>query len=163
MKRMFLALALLAIGACTTTGLDSTSKTIESCYDTGFSLHCIVTPGGPDLTLKDVNADGITDTFVCADELSSESDSVSSDSTSDSDAEAQTLGDDEDSESGESGESTSDSDSDSSEECGADSDSDGDDDGVDDMIDCDCTGEDPPTDPPPGEDPPTDPPPGEVP
>lgn len=157
MKRMFLALALLAIGACTTTGLDSTTKTIESCYDTGFSLHCIVTPGGPDLTLNDVNTDGITDTFVCADELSSESDSVSSDSASDSDAEAQTLGDD--SESSESGESESNS----SEECGADSDSDGDSDGVPDMIDCDCTGEDPPTDPPPGEDPPTDPPPGEVP
>lgn len=126
-------LALLLVAGCTEDGLSSTTRQIQSCYDTGHGYICVNTPEGASVQPRDVDGDGVLDQFMCADE---DSDSDSADqSTSDSDLDSDSDGDGTDP----AAESDSD-DSDSDADCGATEDSDNDGDGVPDATDCDCIG-----------------------
>ena len=151
-SRMMTLFALFAVTATTGCADDSLTDTqvasLQSCYDTGFGMKCVSTPGTLQTTARDVNADGTLDEFVCGDTVSqSDSDSLSGDSDSESidDGTESTEDGDADSDSNSDSHSESDDDcaaseSDSDSDSLSDLDGDGDGDGVSDSDDCDCVG-----------------------
>jgi len=134
--------ALMFSVGCMTDGLTltgnpngTTTRQIQSCYNTGGGYVCVDTPNGVSVQDRDVNGDLIMDTFMCADEDSdSDSNSMStSDSDLDSDSSESTSGEDSSSSNSESDSDDSDSDS----ACDG-PEGDGDGDGVVNGLDCDC-------------------------
>lgn len=112
-------------------GVGSTTKHIQSCYNTADgSTVCVDTPEGAEVEPQDVDGDGVPDTFVCADD---DLDDGSADGADDSSDDSADVADDDSTDDGDVGDDSSET-----EECGTAEDGDSDDDGVADSDDCDC-------------------------
>ena len=133
----FVLAGLCVMAGCAGDQVSARRQSIQSCFDTGAGMQCAATPGAPSTTPTDVDRNGTTDPFVCAD---SDEDHDGMIDANDDDDDGDGVADAEDGEDAEDAVSGGDDDgADDHDDDGIsdDDDEDDDDDGVDDSIDCD--------------------------
>ncbi len=133
----FVLAGLCVMAGCAGDQVSARRQSIQSCFDTGAGMQCAATPGAPSTTPTDVDGNGTTDPFMCAD---SDEDHDGMIDANDDDDDGDGVADAEDGEDAEDAVSGGDDDgADDHDDDGIsdDDDEDDDDDGVDDSIDCD--------------------------
>ncbi len=133
----FVLAGLVVMAGCAGDQVSARRQSIQSCFDTGAGMQCAATPGAPSTTPTDVDHNGTTDPFVCADSDEDHDgmiDANDDDDDGDGAADAEDGDDAEDAVSGADDDGADDHDHDGISD---DDDEDDDDDGVDDSIDCD--------------------------
>ena len=135
----FVLAGLCVMAGCAGDQVSARRQSIQSCFDTGAGMQCAATPGAPSTTPTDVDRNGTTDPFVCAD---SDEDHDGMIDANDDDDDGDGVADAEDGDDGDAEDAVSGADDDGADDhdhdgISDDDDEDDDDDGVDDSIDCD--------------------------